>query len=74
MEFEPTAIPDVVLIKPRVFGDARGHFFESWQAHKFRAAGLICTSYRTIRICRRATCCAVCTISSPNPKASWYAS
>jgi dTDP-4-dehydrorhamnose 3,5-epimerase len=40
MEFEPTSIPDVVLIRPRVFGDERGHFFESWQAHKFRAAGL----------------------------------
>ena len=40
MEFEPTAIPEVVLIKPRVFKDARGHFFESWTAHKFAAAGL----------------------------------
>ena len=26
MEFEPTAIPDVVLIRPKVFGDARGFF------------------------------------------------
>ncbi|MFL6604058.1 MAG: dTDP-4-dehydrorhamnose 3,5-epimerase [Steroidobacteraceae bacterium] len=40
MEFEPTAIPDVVLIRPRVFGDARGHFFESWEERKFAAAGL----------------------------------
>jgi dTDP-4-dehydrorhamnose 3,5-epimerase len=40
MEFGPTAIPDVVLIRPRVFGDARGHFFESWEERKFAAAGL----------------------------------
>jgi dTDP-4-dehydrorhamnose 3,5-epimerase len=40
MEFEPTSIPDVVLIRPRLFGDARGHFFESWEERKFAAAGL----------------------------------
>jgi dTDP-4-dehydrorhamnose 3,5-epimerase len=40
MEFVPTAIPDVVLIRPRVFGDARGHFFESWEERKFADAGL----------------------------------
>lgn len=40
MEFEPTAIPEVILIKPQVFKDARGHFFESWNEAKFAAAGL----------------------------------
>jgi dTDP-4-dehydrorhamnose 3,5-epimerase len=40
MEFEPTAIPEVVLIKPKVFKDARGHFFESWNERKFADAGL----------------------------------
>jgi dTDP-4-dehydrorhamnose 3,5-epimerase len=40
MEFEPTAIPAVVLIRPRVFGDDRGHFFESWEQRKFAAFGL----------------------------------
>ena len=40
MEFEPTEIPDVVLIRPRVFGDPRGFFFESWEERKFAAAGL----------------------------------
>jgi dTDP-4-dehydrorhamnose 3,5-epimerase len=39
-EFEPTSISDVVLIRPRLFGDARGHFFESWEERKFAAAGL----------------------------------
>jgi dTDP-4-dehydrorhamnose 3,5-epimerase len=40
MEFEPTTIPDVVLIRPKVFGDARGFFFESWEERKFAAAGI----------------------------------
>ena len=40
MQFERTGIPDVVLVRPRVFGDARGFFFESWEERKFAAAGL----------------------------------
>ena len=40
MEFVPTRIPEVVLIKPRVFGDARGFFFETWHERKFAAAGI----------------------------------
>lgn len=40
MEFEPTAIADVVLIKPEVFGDARGFFMETWEVNKFTAAGI----------------------------------
>jgi dTDP-4-dehydrorhamnose 3,5-epimerase len=40
MEFEPTEIPDVVLIRPKVFGDTRGFFFESWEERKFAAGGL----------------------------------
>ena len=34
----PTEIPDVVLIEPKVFGDARGYFFESWSQRDFDAA------------------------------------
>lgn len=33
-----TAIPDVVIIEPRVFGDERGFFLESFNAHAFRDA------------------------------------
>jgi dTDP-4-dehydrorhamnose 3,5-epimerase len=40
MRFERTAIPEVVLVQPQLLGDARGHFFESWQERKFEAAGL----------------------------------
>ena len=40
MEFVPTRIPEVVLIKPRVFGDSRGYFLETWQETKFASAGI----------------------------------
>lgn len=40
MRFEPTEISDVVLIRPDVYGDARGFFLESWEERKFAAAGI----------------------------------
>jgi len=40
MRFTSTAIPDVKLIEPAVFGDPRGFFFESWNRRDFEAAGL----------------------------------
>jgi len=40
MEFVPTDIPDVVLIRPKVFGDSRGFFLESWEERKFAAGGI----------------------------------
>jgi len=38
VQFTRLAIPDVVLIEPRVFGDERGFFFESWNRAAFKAA------------------------------------
>jgi dTDP-4-dehydrorhamnose 3,5-epimerase len=40
MRFEPTSIPEVVIITPTVFGDDRGFFMETYQAQRFGAAGL----------------------------------
>lgn len=40
MEFVPTELPEVVLIKPRVFGDERGFFMETWHARRFADAGI----------------------------------
>lgn len=34
----PTAIPDVLIIEPRVFGDSRGFFFESFNQRAFNQA------------------------------------
>ena len=38
MKVTPLAIPDVILIEPKVFGDERGFFFESFNAHSFEQA------------------------------------
>lgn len=38
MKVTPTALPEVLLIEPRVFGDSRGFFMESWNAQTFRQA------------------------------------
>lgn len=40
MKFTPTAIPEVILVEPQVFGDQRGFFMETWQARAFAAAGI----------------------------------
>ena len=37
MEVIRTDIPEVVIIEPRVFGDSRGYFFESWSQREFDA-------------------------------------
>ncbi|WIM06704.1 MAG: dTDP-4-dehydrorhamnose 3,5-epimerase [Candidatus Nitricoxidivorans perseverans] len=36
----PTDIPDVLIIEPKVFGDERGFFFESWNRRTFQEIGL----------------------------------
>jgi dTDP-4-dehydrorhamnose 3,5-epimerase len=40
MHVTPTALPDVLLIKPKVHGDQRGWFVESWQRARYREAGI----------------------------------
>jgi dTDP-4-dehydrorhamnose 3,5-epimerase len=35
-----TALPGVLLLEPRVFGDARGFFMESWNRQTFTQLGL----------------------------------
>ena len=38
MKAIPTAIPEVLIIEPKVFGDARGFFFESFNQKAFQQA------------------------------------
>ena len=40
MKIVATALPDVIVIEPAVFGDDRGFFLESWNAQRFRDLGL----------------------------------
>ena len=37
---ETTKIPDVLLIKPQVFGDRRGFFMESYHAERYQESGI----------------------------------
>ncbi len=41
MNVVSTAIPDVKIVEPDVFGDARGYFFESWTRTRFEQAGIV---------------------------------
>lgn len=40
MNIIETAIEGLLIIEPKVFGDERGFFMESWNARAFREAGL----------------------------------
>ena len=40
MEVMKTPIEGVLLIKPKIFGDARGYFVETWHEKRYADAGL----------------------------------
>jgi dTDP-4-dehydrorhamnose 3,5-epimerase len=40
VKFAPLALPEILLIEPDLFGDARGHLIEAWQAARYQAAGI----------------------------------
>lgn len=40
MTFHPTPLAGVVLVEPRVFGDSRGFFMETYRADRFKEGGI----------------------------------
>lgn len=40
MKAIPTAIPDVLLLEPKLFGDERGFFYESWNERTLKELGI----------------------------------
>jgi dTDP-4-dehydrorhamnose 3,5-epimerase len=40
MQLIPTRIPDVLILEPKVFGDHRGFFLETYRREVFEAAGI----------------------------------
>jgi dTDP-4-dehydrorhamnose 3,5-epimerase len=40
MQITETHLPGVVIIEPKVFGDARGFFMETWQRDRYAEVGL----------------------------------
>ncbi|KAA3649100.1 MAG: dTDP-4-dehydrorhamnose 3,5-epimerase [Proteobacteria bacterium] len=40
MKVIETSLPGVLIIEPKVFGDERGYFMESWQQQRYRDIGI----------------------------------
>lgn len=40
MNIIPTELPGVTILEPKVFGDSRGYFLETWNRDRYLAAGL----------------------------------
>ena len=40
MPFQQTGIPGLLIYEPKVLGDHRGYFFESYNAYTFSAEGI----------------------------------
>lgn len=40
MEIITTEFPGLLFIKPKIFGDARGYFYESWNRERYENAGI----------------------------------
>jgi dTDP-4-dehydrorhamnose 3,5-epimerase len=40
MDITKTAIPGVIVVEPKRFGDARGFFMEIYRAERYAAAGI----------------------------------
>ena len=40
MQLVPTTLPGVLLLQPKVFGDHRGFFMETWRKETFEQAGI----------------------------------
>ena len=45
MKVTPTAVPDILLLEPRVFHDDRGFFMETWNARTWREATGLDTTF-----------------------------
>jgi dTDP-4-dehydrorhamnose 3,5-epimerase len=43
MDVKTLSIPGLIQLTPRLFSDARGHFFESYNEKAFHAAGIVTT-------------------------------
>ncbi len=40
MKLRESELPECVIVEPQVFGDARGFFFEQWNAERYRTHGI----------------------------------
>ena len=45
MQVIPTSIPDLLVLEPKIFGDERGYFYESFNAKTFKALTGVTSSF-----------------------------
>ncbi len=53
MQVIRTELDGVLILEPKVFGDSRGYFFESWNAEKYAAQGISCDWVQDNESCSR---------------------
>ena len=70
MNIIETAIPGVLIIEPKIFGDARGFFLETFQAKATPTQASISLSYRTTFRDPCVARCVACIFSAPRRRES----
>ena len=63
-----TSLPGVIILEPRIFGDERGFFLESYNEKVFADLGIDERLFRTIIPARGETYCAACITRSTTRK------
>lgn len=75
MNIIETSLPGVLIIEPKVFGDERGFFYESFNARAFEeATGLKRNFVQDNHSRSQRACCVACITSLSTPRANWCAS
>ena len=68
-----TDLPGVLIIEPKVFGDERGFFYESFNAKAFEDATGLNTKFVQDNHSRsQKAYCVACTTNWKTPKANWF--
>ena len=72
MNVNATELPGVLIIEPKVFGDERGFFYESFNARDFaQASGLELQFVQDNHSRSQRACCEAFTIRSNTPRGNW---
>ncbi|MEZ5584113.1 MAG: dTDP-4-dehydrorhamnose 3,5-epimerase family protein [Candidatus Competibacteraceae bacterium] len=59
-----TELPGVLILEPRVFGDHRGFFLETYHRARYQHAGIAETFVQDNPLGRDEVCCVACTLST----------
>ncbi len=73
MKIIETSLQGPLIIEPRVFGDARGFFMETWNEAAFREAGLDLTFVQDNHSLSRKGVLRGLHFQNPGPQGSWCA-